>query len=190
MKKVLLCIAMAFFGNQFVQSQTVVQGTSNMNGGGDFRYGAKAAFLVSNLLGDGLVDNSSKPGFQVGGVLEIPIMDEFYFAPELLISLQGAGGVSDNLRFLYLNVPLMGKYYITEDIALELGPQLGLLLSDNTEDFNLTSNSIDVGVGAGGGYRLDDNFYFQLRINLGFIKVIENVKAYNAALQVGAIYYF
>ncbi|NHF61296.1 PorT family protein [Flavobacteriaceae bacterium TP-CH-4] len=190
MRKLLYLTALAFLAIQGVQAQNVIQGTSSMGSGGDFRFGAKAAFMLTDLLGDGIVDNTPLPGFQAGGAMEIPITDEIYFAPEALFSLQGAGGIADNLRLFYLNFPLMGKYHITEEFAVEFGPQLGILLGDNVDDFGLETNALDIGIGAGGGYRLNDNIYFQLRVNTGFIKVLENVKAYNAALQVGAIYYF
>lgn len=189
MKKVLFIVALAFLGIQHTEAQ-VIQGTSSMKGGSDLRFGAKAAFLGSNLVGDGLVDNTPLPGFQVGGAVEIPITDVVYFAPELLVSFQGAGSIGDNIRLGYVNFPLMGKYDITEEIAVEFGPQIGILISDNLDDINLDANTIDVGLGVGGGYRLDDNIYLQLRFNAGFIKVIENVKAYNMALQIGGIYYF
>ncbi len=189
MKKVLIATAFALLGIQFSLAQ-VVQGTHSTTSGGDLRFGAKVGFLGSDLFGDGIVDNTPLPGFQFGGAVEMPLTDELYFAPELLISFQGTGSVGDNIRLGYLNFPLMGKYHITEEFAAEFGPQLGFLFSDNLDDFNLEANPIDLGLGIGGGYRMDDHLYFQLRFNMGFLKVIKNVKAHNAALQLGGIYYF
>lgn len=161
-----------------------------MSGGGDILFGAKAGFVLSDLRGDGIIDNTPHPGFQVGGIVEIPITGDFYLDPELLFTMQGTNGIGDNLNLFYLNLPVMGKYHITEEIAVELGPQLGVLLFGNYDDFNIDANTIDVGLGVGGGYRLDDNFYFQLRFNTGFLKVIDGLKTYNLALQIGASYFF
>lgn len=171
-------------------SQDVIQGTSSMSGGSDIRFGAKAGLVVSDLRGNGIIDNSPHPGFQVGGIVEIPITGDFYLDPELLFSMQGTNNVGDNLHLYYLNVPIMGKYHITEEIAVEAGPQVGILVGGNYDDFFIDANTIDIGLGLGGGYRMDENFYFQLRFNTGFIKVIENVNTYNIAVQIGASYFF
>ncbi|WP_273567569.1 porin family protein [Maribacter halichondriae] len=170
-------------------SQNVVQGTSSLSGGSDIRFGAKAGLVVSDLRGNGIIDNSPHPGFQVGGIVEIPITGDFYLDPELLFSMQGTNNTGDNLHLYYLNVPIMGKYHITEEIAVEAGPQVGILLGGNYDDL-LETSTIDIGIGVGGGYRLDENFYFQLRFNTGFIKVIDNINTYNIAVQIGASYFF
>jgi len=170
-------------------SQDVIQGTSSMSGSSDIRFGAKAGLVVSDLRGNGIIDNSPHPGFQVGGIVEIPITGDFYLDPELLLSMQGTNNTGDNLHLYYLNVPIMGKYHITEEIAVEAGPQVGILLGGNYDDL-LETSTIDVGIGVGGGYRLDENFYFQLRFNTGFIRVIDNINTYNIAVQIGASYFF
>ncbi len=189
MKKILLVIAIALFGFQYTDAQ-VIKGTTSMKNNGDLRFGAKASLMLTDLVGKDLVDNTPAAGFQLGGAVEIPIQDEIYFAPELLFSLQGAAGGTDNVRLFYMNIPLMGKYYITDQIAAEFGPQIGILLSDNLDSIFVNTNSIDVGIGLGGGYAINDEIYLQARFNYGFVKVIENVRAYNATFQVGAIYYF
>ena len=122
--------------------------------------------------------------------MEVPISETFYFQPELFFSVQGTNGDNVDLKFNYLNLPLMGKYHLTEEIAAELGPQIGFLVGGNTDDFNLDTNSIDVGLAAGGGYRLNTNLYFQLRVNLGFIRVLGNLDTYTTSFQIGACYFF
>ncbi|QCW99333.1 PorT family protein [Aggregatimonas sangjinii] len=188
MKKILFVCCSILLTAQQLSAQDVFQGTSTISGS-DIVFGPKVGLNMTRLIGDGLTTNGILPGFHVGGAVEIPISGEFYFAPELLFSLQGTRGSGSNIRLGYLNIPLMGKYHITEKIAVEFGPQLGILVTDNAEDFNLITNSFDFGLGVGGGYRLNDNFYFQLRINAGFLQVIENFGGTNAALQMGAIYY-
>ncbi len=175
----------------FLNAQTVIKGTSLVgSGSGEILLGAKAGLVVSDLRGDGIVDNTPHIGFQVGGIAEIPITEDIYLDPELLLTLQGTRGIGDNLNLFYVNIPVMGKYHITEEIAVELGPQLGVLLGGNYDDFNIDAKTIDVGLGIGGGYRLDDNIYFQLRFNTGFIKVFDNLDTYNIAAQIGASYFF
>ncbi len=188
MKKNLLFVGLILLGIQCFNAQTVLQGTSSIKNG-DILFGPKVGITFTQINGDELNSNGLLPGYQVGGAIEIPIKKEFYFAPEILFSLQGTRGDSNDLRLGYLIIPAMGKYHITDALAVEFGPQLGILISDNAEDFNFSINTIDLGLGIGGGYRINDNFYFQLRLNGGFLKVIDMVEATNIAVQVGVIYY-
>lgn len=167
-------------------------------GSGDIRFGAKAGFNMSTLGGDANYSYDAKPGFHLGGVVEIPVSDKLLIQPEALISLQGSGGFfQDDLNFWYLNVPVMAKYNIWDKLFIEAGPQVSLLLSDNLDgnlyggntQIGFESNGLDFGFGAGAGYRLDDNFYFQLRINTGFINALKNTSSKNRTFQISAVYF-
>ncbi len=167
--------------------------------GDDIRFGAKAGLNVSSLGGDAAYSYDAKAGFHLGGVVEIPFSDLITIQPETLISLQGSGGYfEDDLNFWYLTIPVVGKYNVWEDLYIEAGPQVSLLLSDNLDGNSYggsgtafaESNGLDFGLVAGAGYRLDDNFYFQARINFGFINAIEDVSSKNRVFQVSACYFF
>lgn len=172
----------------------------NLKAQSDIRFGAKAGLNVSSLGGDASYSYDAKVGFHVGGVLEIPFSDAIMIQPEALISLQGSGGFFEsNLNFWYLTIPVVAKYNVWDDLYIEAGPQLNLLLSDNLDD-NLyggsigqqaigESNGLDFGLAVGAGYQLNDNFYFQLRFNVGFINAIKDVASKNRVFQVSAVYF-
>lgn len=172
----------------------------NLKAQSDIRFGAKAGLNVSSLGGDAAYSYDAKVGFHVGGVLEIPFSDAIMIQPEALISLQGSGGFfENNLNFWYLTIPVVAKYNVWDDLYIEAGPQLNLLLSDNL-DGNLyggsigqqaigDSNGLDFGLAVGAGYQLNDNFYFQLRFNFGFINAIKDVASKNRVFQVSAVYF-
>ena len=195
MRKNILLIGILFLSLQTGFAQ-VIQGTSNASGGvalGDMMFGVKAGFGFSTFLERDFVDISPKPGFYVGGVAEIPaFFDGFYLQPELMVQLQGADIGAENLNLLYLHVPIMGKYHITDEIAVEFGPQIGFLLSDNwDEDISIIdTKKVNIGLNVGGGYRLNENFYFNLRLSPGLSNVIESTSTKNFAFQVGANYFF
>ncbi|WP_273567570.1 porin family protein [Maribacter halichondriae] len=164
----------------------------------DIRFGAKVGFNAANLSGDAIYSYDVKPGFHLGGALEIPVSDAFMVQPEALISLQGSGGFfQDDLNFWYLNVPVMAKYNIFDGFYIEAGPQIGLLFADNLEGnafagaptVSQSSNGFDIGLGIGAGYRLDENFYFQLRFNAGIVNAIEDISSKNRVFQISAIYF-
>lgn len=195
MKKVVCNLVFVVFLLTNLNAQ-VIQGTSNVSEGGgigDLMFGAKAGFGFSTLLGRDYVDITPKPGFYVGGVAEIPaFFDGFYLQPELVFQLQGADIGSGNLNLLYVHLPVMGKYHITDEIAVEVGPQVGFLISDNWDEglSIIDTKKVNIGLNVGGGYRLNENFYFNLRISPGLTRVIEGTSTKNFAFQMGANYFF
>lgn len=196
MKKSLCSLVFTVFLLTNLNAQ-VIQGTSNaVNGGasGDMMFGAKAGFGFSTILGRDFVDITPKPGFYIGGVAEIPLFfDGFYLQPEVVLQLQGADiGGNDDLNLIYLHIPVMGKYHITDAIAVEFGPQVGILIADNwDEDLSIIdTKKVNIGLNIGGGYRLNENFYFNLRLSPGLTRVIEATNTKNFAFQVGANYFF
>lgn len=165
---------------------------------GDIRFGAKAGLNVSSLGGDAVYSYDAKAGFHLGAVLELPVSDILSVQPEALISLQGSGGFfEDDLNFWYLTIPVVGKYNVWDNLSIEAGPQISLLLSDNLEGNTYggngttfgESNGLDFGLVAGAGYRLDDNFYFQLRVNFGVINAVKDVSSKNRVFQISACYF-
>ena len=124
---------------------------------------------------------------------EIPaFFDGFYVQPELLFALQGADIGLENLNLYYLHVPVIGKYHITDEIAVELGPQIGFLIADSWDDpiSGSDTNKINFGLNVGGGYRLNETFYFQLRFSPGFTKIFDSTNLKNGVVQIGAAYFF
>ncbi|WP_289062074.1 porin family protein [uncultured Zobellia sp.] len=193
--KIKFCVILTFvfFGIQSSIAQTVIQGTGPSGGFnmGDIKFGGKAGINFTTWLGNDFDGVSAKVGTYFGGIAEIPVMDDFYVQPELLFALQGADLGPSNVNLAYLQIPVMGKYHITEEIAVELGPQVGFLLADNWEEdlqFQDTK-SIELGVNIGAGYRMDENFYFQFRIGVGLSEVLSVTKAHNGAVSVGAVYF-
>ncbi|WP_291868862.1 porin family protein [Maribacter sp.] len=195
--KTKIYVILAFFSLGLLQMNAqVIQGTSGSSS--DMRFGVKGGFNISSLGGDSAYSYDSKPGFHLGGVLEIPFSDKIIIQPEALISLQGSGGFfEDDLNFWYITVPVVAKYNVWEDLYIEAGPQLGVLFSDNLDGNSFgggdgsfrESNTIDFGLTAGAGYRLDDNFYFQLRFNAGFLNAIDDVTSKNRVFQLSAVYF-
>ena len=105
------------------------------------RFGAKAGLNIASITGDFTDELSSKIGFTLGGVVEIPVRDKFAFQPEVLFSTQGAKyedsdvGYSDEstVKLSYINIPMMAKFYVAEGLSLQAGPQLGILVSAKDE---------------------------------------------------------
>ena len=183
----------------------------------DIKFGVKAGVNVATLTGD-VDDLTTRFSLHIGGVAEIPITDKLSFQPELLYSSQGAevdeglgfGGVSFNtkIKLDYINVPLMAKYYVIDNLGVEFGPLVGFLVSakvdydgdsgfddeSDSEDVKDNYKSIDFGLAAGASYKLDFGLNFGIRYNLGLADINDidgsDSKLHNGVLQVSVGYMF
>lgn len=209
MKKIFLCaVALATFG--FSQAQEI-------------KYGAKVGLNVATLNGD-VEDAKSLIGAHLGGFVEIKINEKFAFQPELLYSMQGAKseysysepGYSysedTKLKLGYLNVPLMAKYFATDKLFIEAGPQIGFLMSAKNEfkfsetfmgdtesasgDVDVKDNlkSVDFGLNFGLGYEFTENVFASARYNVGLSDINDaegsNVEIQNGVFQFSVGYKF
>ena len=164
----------------------------------DFSFGAKGGINIASIGGgtySGVAGLGSKVSFHLGGVAEVPISEKFAVQPELLYSSQGTkwnfvGG--SNLKLDYVNLPVLGKYYIIERLSAEAGPVVGFLLSTNAEKEDY--NSLDVALAIGVSYKLNDHIFFSLRYNKGLTDINKNesitVKNQNNVFQIAAGYAF
>lgn len=162
----------------------------------EIKFGAKGGLNFATLTGDVSNDVDYVTAFNVGILAEIPLTEKFSFQPELMYSGQGYSIGDDVVALSYLNVPLMGKYYVWKGLSLEAGPQIGFLLSadDEGEDVKKLFKSVDFGVNFGVGYKLQNGLNFGARYNLG-LSDLNNVndstaKIKNGVIQVSVGYFF
>jgi hypothetical protein len=167
------------------------------------QFGIKGGLNISNqsntrLSGVTNTNSSLIVGFHVGGFLEYKISDKFSIQPELLFSTQG-GKLSYNEENLvpntpdrdnynvenisnlyYINIPITFKYNVIDKITLELGPQLGFLVSSKyeytspvlipKEDYK----SLDYGLNFGAGYVVTNNISIGVRYSMGLNNISKN----------------
>ncbi|MBC2845101.1 porin family protein [Winogradskyella flava] len=182
----------------FLVTVIAVLGLSNVNAQ-DIKIGAKAGLNYAFITGDNANDLDPITNFHFGVMSEIKLSDKFSLQPELIYSGQGAdtntaseGSISLN----YLNIPLIGKYYVTKRLSLEAGPQIGVLLSTKggTIDYKELLKPVDYGVNFGVGYKLDNGLNFTARYNLG-LSDINDVDGFpdknsNGVFQLSVGYFF
>lgn len=139
--------------------------------------GVKASMNASSLTSR---ESSGKLGYSVGGFMDIPISDSFYFSPNLQFSLnqpQAAEKYNPDfvLQAYSIEVPLLLSYRMGEDnlaLALSFGPyfRYGLFGNSWTKESNgqkVKFNTFDVlkrfDYGPQGGVKLIMN-----EVNVGF----------------------
>lgn len=180
-------------------------------------FGAKLTGSFTNFRATGddasnWNDNTKgKINLEIGLVSEFMLSDQFALAPELNYAGEGdvyeVFGLKDTFFTSYLQIPVMAKYYLNDNFSLNFGPQVGFLMSAESEaeltingqtskdsqDLKDHFNSTEFGLNMGAGYKLDNGLFFDFRYSLGLSKLLKNDDPGNlksSALKFGVGYFF
>ena len=167
----------------------------------DITFGVKAGINFANTnVSDSDENLDGITSFHFGGVVEFSVSETFSIQPELLYSAQGTSDSEFKLNLDYINLPIMAKYYVTEGLSLEAGPQIGFLIKaeagtdDVSVDVKDDFKSIDFGFNFGTGYKLESGLNFAARYNLGLSDISDdnesNIKVKNSVFQLSVGYTF
>lgn len=122
-----------------------------------FKIGFKAGANISNIAAN---DSKNKGGF-VTGLLGQYKFSKFAVQPEALFSMQGAKFDGGKVELNYISIPVMAQYYIIPGLLVELGPQVGFLLSadevpndGDAVDIKDLLNTTDIAMNFGASYEL------------------------------------
>ncbi|CAM3703898.1 porin family protein [Flavobacterium chungbukense] len=156
-------------------------GFANAQGTGS-RFGIKAGVNFPNSSSD-FHENETLMGYQVGIFSEIKTDENFGIQPELLYSTHGvknkfvSDGISyDNeVKLSYLNLPILAKYFVTQGLTLQAGPQVGFLMKAEENGVNITDHvkTIDFGLNFGIGFNFLEDCSVDLRYNLGLSNALD-----------------
>ena len=163
----------------------------------EFHLGIKGGVNFASIGGDETDDIDRRTAFHAGLVSEIKFTEKFAVQPELLYSALGyktefsetINGVQlseeESVDLDYLTIPLMAKYYLMDNLAIEAGPQIGLLLSadreseervnggninsseKSEEDIKDSVNGTDIGFAAGLSFNTGTGAFISARYVLG-----------------------
>jgi opacity protein-like surface antigen len=157
------------------------------------KFGIKAGINYANYTGSD-ANTDAITNFHAGLVSEIKIFENFAIQPELYYSTQGAE--VDNLgeqfknELGYISIPVLAKFYLTDDFSLELGPQASFLLSERNEVDANDSNSFDFAVAGGLSYKFGEHFFIQGRYGLGLTEAKRDADVKNSVIQASVGYMF
>ena len=161
------------------------------------------------LSGLSQADPKPLPSFFAGAYLNVALIDRFQIEPGLFIASRGyrvdntlAGIVNVDVtnRSYYLEVPVLARVFIGDNLNIYGGPQFALLLSNrfNTDlsasifqfDFESEAdrnlNNVDFGLALGLGYTLPFGLNAQIGYDLGLVRYDEDIQAYNGVWKLAA----
>jgi len=182
------------------------------------KVGLKGGINTSNIISN--IDNTQLTlGFQAGGMISFDFIPKVTIQPEILYSLQGTGFDTDSDDFTYrwdlhyLQVPVLAKIYLTDNLNIQVGPSFNFLLGASsagnldsgfdflddligdftTGDINDSFSNADIAAILGIGYDIN-KFTIALRYNLSLTNIndIENddEKWRNQVINLSLGYYF
>ena len=161
-------------------------------------FGLKAGFNHATWGGADVSDKvGPRIGFHLGGMAAFAVSENVHIQPELVYSMQG----EKDFALGYINIPVMAKIYLTENVNLQVGPQLGFLMSAQAEgeDAKDLIRGTDFGIGFGAGYELETGLNFGIRYNYSTSRVFsddfekifnERFAVSNRVLQFSVGYFF
>ena len=151
--------------------------------------GPKVGMNVTNI--SNIDDSKNKVSIHVGAFAEWKVNDFFAIQPEVVYSRQGfrykENGTKIKNRVNYLNIPVLAKLYVLENLSVDLGPQLGLALNgkavaknngDTHKYKNKDLNTVEFSWAIGLSYNWD-RFMFSARYNIGLSNVMDKDKSWD-----------
>ena len=99
-------------------------------------FGVKLGFNFANV--DGIEDFEQRTGLSAGFFAGARLGDKLGLQIDALYSQQGAevgqtySDIVQDFNLDYISIPVVVKYYITENLNIHAGPQMGILLNDET----------------------------------------------------------
>ena len=182
-------------------------------------YGAKVGGNLSHVMYNGNSDsffNNNKMflSSHIGGFAEIVINEIFAVQPELLYSVKGSNfdlvgenNPKSSFVFKYISIPILAKYYVSERISIQAGPQIAVLLSAKNEessdvyqsnlgnelasvDIYHEMNFLDYGLTGGVSYLTKSGFLIGARYNYGLANTFNKDSNFIGKMNNGAVQIF
>lgn len=116
-------------------------------------FGLTAGYLNASIRvkADGISLSDSESGFYVGAVADFGITENFHIQPELAYASVNEGEA--------IFLPVVGKFYVTDKLNLQAGPQFVFSLEDLPEDFS----AVEIDLAAGLGFDITEHFFVEGR---------------------------
>ena len=192
MKKLLLSIVVVVF----LATASMAQMSFGLKGG------INLSKINSDVDGD-TDKTDNRFSVNLGGFMVYELADKMALQPELLLSFEGGkesfGGDDIVSAVTMINIPVLFRYTVVENLNLYAGPQIGFNVSaqyknedGDTEDIDDLS-PMNIGLGIGAGYNVSEKLDIHFRYNAGLTnryngEFKDDVKVKINTIQIGVGY--
>ncbi len=150
-------------------------------------FGIKAGPQISTFRASN-IRTTMLPGFTAGVYVPIGAATRLELQPEVLLSTMGTGFIEPDgdryfIRSLYVQAPVSAKYYLTNELNLQGGVQMGKLLIAQRADADGTTNvrdrfkTFDIGFDLGVGFDMRSGLDLTLRYYSGMPTLLKEDNA-------------
>ncbi len=205
-KTVFTCLLFALISFTFsTYAQKRVTAPSDRSTSQEFRkvqFGLLLGLNASTLRADWSANTITHAGLNFGPYLKIRFIKLLALQPGIQLSTQGAAWENDEkLSLIYMNIPIVVKFYVFRGLNLDVGPNIGLLLIGNwwnpyeeewvsaIDDFTKVNFDIRLGI----NYEFNFGLVISTHLNTG----VTNINAYgsefpvnSSVFQLGVGYFF
>ncbi|MDQ3101564.1 MAG: PorT family protein [Bacteroidota bacterium] len=147
-------------------------------------FGIKAGPQISTYRASN-IRTTMLPGFTAGVYIPISAATRLELQPEVLLSTMGTGFIEPDgdryfIRSLYVQAPIVAKYYFTRELNLQGGVQMGKLLIAQRSDAIGTTNvrdrfkTFDIGFDLGAGLDMRSGLDLTIRYYSGMPTLLKD----------------
>ena len=172
-----------------------------------FQYGLKGGLNISNYSGELESTEATIEGqiaFHVGVMAEISLLNKFSIQPEVLYEVENFKisnldeGKDTEFKLDFIAIPIMFKFYITDNIQVLAGPEYAINLDherDNISNGRYDSTALDnindrVGANIGVAYKLNNlSVYGRYRIGSSEVYNINYADLKSSGVYLGLEYF-
>jgi hypothetical protein len=162
-------------------------------------YGLTAGINLASYKESALgisVTSSNRTSFILGGFIDYELQEGFSILSGLQLAGMGGSYSGEVFKLNYLQLPVLAKYNVTDNIYVNAGTQLGILVSAKVGEIDVKTDFIatDLHLVGGGGIDITDNIGAQIRygFSLGNVaaEAASGVTSKNRFLSIGLNYKF
>lgn len=156
-------------------------------------FGIKAGVNFANITDATGLDN--RTGFVGGLFVGAKLSDNLGIQVDALYSQQGAEFDLGSFNLDYINIPMVLKYYVAGGLNIQLGPQFGVLIDDDTQTVvgevinDIATNDFDISGVVGLGLDIPFGMRLEGRYNFG-LTAIDFDKGKNSVVTLSLGYSF
>jgi len=170
-------------------------------------YGVKAGLNLSKLKSEYSDNNFSvsstsdnRVSFHVGGFLVKTFSEKLALQPEFVISSEGGmeedGDDKSVAKYTFINIPVLVRYTIIENLNVYGGPQIGFNISakykteidGDTEEGDIDDvSTLGLGLGLGVGYYVTEQIEIGFRYNFGLTNWYNGDESDNNSVNINTI---
>jgi hypothetical protein len=178
---------------------------SRSAGSPEFRrvqFGLILGLNTSTLRADWSENTTTHAGLNFGPYLKIRFIKFLGLQPGIQLSTQGASWENDErVSLIYMNVPVVLKFYVFRGLNLDFGPNIGFLLVGNwwdpyneewvsaMDDFTRTNIDLRLGI----NYEFNFGLVIATHLNVGVTNINAHGSSFpvnSSVFQLGVGYFF